>query len=115
MAVTAESARRKTRAGLPKATPLGKRSSTAHVHLGIRLRVEGRERHEEHNDHGTCERERHMEAKKAMTPVAAAAAKRLIRRSGGWLHSQCSSEISLGRPSGLHSAVRPKPISLLGR
>jgi hypothetical protein len=36
-----------------------------------------------------------MEAKKAMTPVAAAAAKRLIRRSGGWLHTQCSTEISL--------------------
>jgi hypothetical protein len=56
--------------------------------------LEKRETHPQENDHGTRKGEWQMEAKKATTPVAAGAAKRLIRRSGGWLHTQCSCAIS---------------------
>lgn len=56
-----------------------------------RLGIEGRETHEQDKSYGTRKGEWQMEAKKAITPVAAAAAKRLtrrlIRRSGGWLYT----------------------------
>ena len=53
------------------AWPLGKRSTTAHVDLGVCPGFKGWERHEEDKDDSTCERERHMELKQTMTPVAA--------------------------------------------
>jgi hypothetical protein len=49
--------------------------------------VEEREGHEQNKKPGTRKGEWHMEAKQAMTPVAAAAAKWLTRKSGGWLHT----------------------------
>jgi hypothetical protein len=45
--------------------------------------LEERETHPQDNDHGTRKGEWHMVAKKATTPVAISAAKRLIPRSGG--------------------------------
>lgn len=53
--------------------------------------LEERKSHPQDKDHSTRESERHMKVKKAITQVAAGAAKRLtkwlIRRSGGWLHT----------------------------
>ena len=77
------------------ALPLGERTITALVRLWIRLGIERRETHEQDKNHGARKAEWHMEAKKAVMPVAAATAKRLIRKSGGWLHAQCFTENSL--------------------
>jgi hypothetical protein len=49
---------------------------------------EERQTHEQDKNYGRSQDEWHMEAKQATTPVAAIAAKWLLRRLGGWLHTQ---------------------------
>jgi hypothetical protein len=56
---------------------LSREHTTEGVRVGVRVRVEGRESHEQDKDRGTREGEWQMEAQEAMTPVAAGAAKRL--------------------------------------
>src|SRR6266542_3276289 len=81
------------RLGLARASLLGERT-TRKVHMAANVaNVEERESHEQKKNESTRKGEQHMEAKQAMTPVAAAAAKRLIRRSGGCSHTQYSTDL----------------------
>ncbi len=62
--------------------------------MSIQVGVEEQESQKRAKDQGTHEGKRHMETKNAMPRVAAPTAKQLIRRSGVWLHTRYSIEVS---------------------
>jgi hypothetical protein len=61
--------------------PLPGKRTTEDVRVGVHVGVEGRERHEQDEDHATRKGKWQMVAKNAATHAAAGA--RLIRRSAG--------------------------------
>jgi len=74
------------RRSVARSSLLGKRA-TDEVRMGVQAHIEERKTHEQEEDHGARKGEWQMVEKQA-TPLFAAGAQRLFRRSGVWLRTQ---------------------------